>query len=233
MNNNSNWKISGSLAALGVAALLSGCGSLPGIEDAPSIDLRTSYSGPWAPAVDVHGDPNLRPGAMAMGGLEASAACDYLFIICAAVTVPVAAVTGAVITATDTLPEAEAELLNRITAKAASGLHMPQMFHSVMLSEAIRQGVKVQSAGADVIVEFMVTDLWWEVSIGNQVSLRLTVEAYATHGREFGRRRLGYRGEPAPVEEWLAGGEQHIRDALESFLPEASEAIWLRVLDRD
>jgi hypothetical protein len=76
------------------------------------------------------------------------------------------------------------------------------MFHSVMLSEAIRQGVNIQSTGADAV-------------------------------GEFGRRRFGYRGEPAPVEEWLADGEPRIRDALEAFMPEAGQAIWRRILDRD
>jgi hypothetical protein len=170
---------------------------------------------------------------MALDGLEASASCEHLFVFCAAVFVPISAVTGAVITATDTLPEEEAELLNRLTGKAASGLHMSQMFQSVMLSEAIRQGVKIQATGADAVVEFVATEFWWEVSVGNQVSLRLTVEAHASYSGEVGRRRLGYRSEPAPVEEYLAGGEQRIRDALQSFLPEASEAIWQRVLDRD
>ena len=231
--NNNNRNISGAILALGMVVLLSACGSLPDIEEASTVALSTSFHAPWAPEVDVDGDPTLRPGAMAMDGLEASAGCDYLFVICAVVVVPVAAVTGAVITATDTLPEQEAELLNHLTVKAISGLHMAQMFQSVMLSEAIRQGVNVQTTGADAVVEFAVTEFWWEVSIGNQVSLRLTVEAHGTHRGEFGRRRFGYRGEPAPVDEWLAGGEQRIRDALEAFLPEASEAIWLRILDRD
>lgn len=233
MNNNRSPRTAGILLLLGLTAVMSACGSLPNIEEASTVELSTSFRAPWAPEVDVDGDPNLRPGAMAMDGLEASAGCDYLFVICAVVVVPVAAVTGAVITATDTLPEQEAELLNHLTAKAVSGLHMPQMFQSVMLSEAIRQGVKVQATGADAVVEFAVTEFWWEVSIGNQVSLRLTVEAHGTHRGEFGRRRFGYRGKPAPVDEWLAGGEQRIRDALEAFLPEASEAIWLRILDRD
>ncbi len=213
--------------------LLGGCGTLPDIEDATTISLKTAYRAPWVPEVDVHGDPDLRPGAMALDGLEASTSCDYLFVFCAAVVVPLSAVTGAVITAADTLPEEEAKLLNGLSAKAAAGLHMPQMFQSVMLSEAIRQGVDIQASGADATVEFVATNLWWEVSIGNQVSLRLTVEARAFHRGEFGRRRLGYRSEPAPIDEWLVGGEKHIRDALESFMPEASEAIWLRVLDRD
>ncbi len=221
------------LTALGLAVLLSGCGTLPDIEDAKTISLSTAYGAPWVPEVDVDGDPSLRPGAMAMGGLEAATACDYLFIFCAAVTVPISAVTGAVITATETLPEEEAELLNRLTEKAAAGLHMPRMFQSVMLSEAIRQGVDIQASGADATVKFLATHLWWEVSIGNQVSLRLTVEAHATHAGEFGRRRFVYSGKPAPVEEWLAGGDQRIRGALEAFMPEASAAIWQRILDLD
>ena len=227
-----NRKISGTLSTLALLLFLGACGSLPDIEQASTVELGTSFQAPWAPEVDVDGDPDLRPGAMAMDGLEASAACDYLFVICAAVAVPVAAVTGAVITATDTLPEGDARLLNQLTAKAVSGLHMAQMFHGVMLSAAIRQGIRVEKTGADAVVEFVVTEFWWEVSIGNQVSLRLTVEAHGTHRGEFGRRRFDYRGEPAPVDEWLAGGEQRIRDALEDFMPAAGEAIWLRILDR-
>ncbi len=233
MENN---KIQGSPVAimvLGFAILLGGCASLPDIEEARAVQVNTSFQAPWAPEVDVDGNPNLRPGAMAMDGLEASASCDYLFVVCAVVFVPISAVTGAVITATDTLPEEEAELLNHLTAKAASGLHMAQMFQSVMLSEAVRQGVRTQATGADAIIQFTVTEFWWEVSVGNHVSLRLTIEAHATHRGEFGRRRFGYRGEPAPVEEWLAGGEEHIRNALVSLMPEASDAIWRRVLDRE
>jgi hypothetical protein len=218
---------------MGLAALLSGCGSLPDIEEASTVQLSTSFHAPWAPEVDVDGDPNLRPEALAMDGLEASAGCDYLFVFCAVVFVPVGAVTGAVITATDTLPEQEAELLNHLTAKAVFGLHMAQMFQSVILSEAIRQGVKIQTTGADAVVEFAVTEFWWEVSIGNQVSLRLTVEAHGKHRGEFGRRRFGYRGKPAHVDDWLAGGEPLIRDELEAFLPAASAAIWQRILERD
>lgn len=233
MNNKYQRRISGRLLALVLATLLSGCSSLPDIEEASTVKLSTAFHAPWAPEVDVDGDPNLHPGAMAMDGLEASASCDYLFVICAAIFVPVGAVTGAVITATDTLPEQEAELLNHLTAKAVSGLHMAKMFQSVMLSEAIRQGVRIQTTGADAVVEFAVTDFWWEVSIGNQVSLRLTVEAHGTHRGEFGRRRFGYRGNPTPVDAWLAGGEPLIREELEAFLPAASAAIWQRILERD
>ncbi len=233
MENNKIHKTSRALAAVGFVILLGGCANLPDIEEARAIQLSTAFQAPWAPEVDVHGDPNLRPGAMAMDGLEASASCDYLFVFCAVLFVPVSAATGAVITATDTLPEEEAELLNELTAKAVSGLHMAQMFESVMLSEAIRQGVNIQTTGADAVVQFTVTEFWWEVSIGNQVSLRLTVEAHGTYRGEFGRRRFGYRGEPVPVDKWLAGGDQHIRDALETFIPAAGEAIWGRILDRE
>ena len=82
-------------------------------------------------------------------------------------------------------------------------------------------------------MEIKATDLWWEVSVGNQVSLRLTVEIYARRGDKQGSRRIGYRGEPAHIDDWLAGGERHIREEVEAFLPEASEAIWRRLLGRD
>jgi hypothetical protein len=234
MQNKKKRRTSGGPLLLALAALLSGCGSLPDIEDARTIELRTTFGATWAPEVDVDGNPNLRPGAMALSGLEASMeACQEFFIFCAVISVPVYTVTGAVVTAVDTLPEEEAEMLNLLTARATSGLPMSRMFNSVMLSEAIRQGVQVQASGAEAIIEFVATELWWEVSIGNQVSLRLTVEAHARHSGKTGRRRFGYRGKPAPIEEWLAGGEPHIRDSLEAFLPEASEAIWQRILDRD
>ncbi len=233
MKSNNTRRIAGLLVALGFVFPLGGCAGLPDIEEAESIKLDTSFPAPWAPKVDVHGDPNLRPGAMAMDGLEASASCDYLFVVCAAVFVPISAATGAVITATDTLPEEEAELLNHLTSKAASGLHMPQMFQSVMLSEAIQKGVTMRTTRADAIIHFAVTAFWWEVSVGNRVSLRLTIDARAKYRGEFGRRRFSYRGEPAPVGEWLAGGEERIRDALVAIMPEASEAIWRRILGRE
>lgn len=139
MKNNNAQRISGVPVALGIAILLGACANLPDIEEAEAVQLSTSFQAPWAPEVDVDGNPNLRPGAMAMDGLEASAMCDYLFVVCAVVFVPISAATG-----------------------------------------------------ADAAVQFTVTEFWWEVSIGNQVSLHLTVEAHGTHRSEFGRRRFAH-----------------------------------------
>lgn len=234
MRNKKNRHIPGALLALSGAVLLSACGSLPDMEDAKTVRLQTYYHGPWAPEVDVDGNPELRPGAMAKAGLQTSVeACSVFFMFCALYTVPIYTVTGAAITAADTLPEEQAEMLNRLSAKAVVNLNMRQAFEQAITSSAIDQGLDLKPFGADYTVHVSATELWWEVSVGNQVSLRLTVEMRARHGGKEGRRRLGYRGEPAHVREWLAGGEQHIRDALEAFLPEAGEAIWLRVLERD
>ena len=234
MQNKNVKRFPGLVLASGLAVLLSACGSLPDMEDAKTVRLQTYYYGPWVPKVDVDGNPELRPGAMARAGLQTSVeACSVLFMFCALYTVPIYTVTGAAITAADTLPEEQAEMLNRLSAKAVVNLNMPNAFEQAITSSAIDQGLDLQPFGADYTVRVSATELWWEVSVGNQVSLRLTVEMHARHGDKEGRRRLGYRGEPAHVKEWLAGGEQHIREALDAFLPEASEAIWLRVLDRD
>jgi hypothetical protein len=61
----------------------------------------------------------------------------------------------------------------------------------------------------------------------------MKVEASAVLNGEAGKRRLGYKGEVAPAKEWLADDGKRIRATLETFMAEASEDIWPRLLDRD
>ena len=71
------------------------------------------------------------------------------------------------------------------------------------------------------------------MSPGNNVALHLKVQAVALKNGEERRRRLSYRGEAAPADEWLANNGERIRTTLASFMGEASENIWPRLLDRD
>ena len=215
------------------AVLLSACASLPDIEDATAIDLRTGWSAPYVPEVDIDGNPATRPGSMAKDALEASSGCDWAALFCAAIFVPVATVTGAVITAADTLPEEQAILLNRLTRRQAAGINLRREFDDAMQAEAAHHGLQLRRRDPDAKIMIAVIDLWWEVSVGNQVYLHMKVEASGRRGVETGRRRLSYKGEVATVEEWLADGGQRIRGTLETFMAEASTDIWPRLLNRE
>lgn len=231
MNNNKKPLIFG--LGLGLVALLSACAGLPDMDDVRTINLQTSYRASTVPAVDIDGDPELRPGSMAREALAGSMECDILFLFCAIVAVPIAAGSGAMITAADTLPEELAQELNDVTAQVARGLHMPGKFDDAMRLAATKKGLNLHSAGTGTEVQMVATGLWWEVSMGNNVALHLTVEVSARRGDDVGRRRIGYRGEAAPIDVWLAFDGRRIRDVLETYMTDAGEAIWGHLIDGD
>ena len=84
-----------SLVAAAALALASGCSSLPPIDTSSTGYLETDFTGLGGLEVDVDGNPDTRPGALAAEGFVASVeACDIFFWACALIMVPAGAATG-------------------------------------------------------------------------------------------------------------------------------------------
>lgn len=225
-------------AAIAVLALLSGCASLPSLENARTVSLRTNFSSHGGLAVDVDGNPNTSPGRMAAEGFAMTEGCGALFLACAVVTVPLGAATGAVITAVETLPEEQAHELNRVSASAMAGFNLNGRFSKAVREEASRQGVVLSkglapSGGrADARLDIVMTKFRWVVSVGNNVAIRINFKVTGFADGKRGCRNITYTGERAKVPEWTADSGKRIHQELTTIMDEASHTIWQKVLDR-
>jgi len=220
-------------AVVVVLALVSACASLPSLEKARTVSLRTEFPSFGGLTVDVDGNPGTRPGRMAAEGFAVTEACGAFFLYCAAVTVPLGATIGAVITAAETLPEEQAHELNRVSANVTAGLNLNASFRKAMRKEASRQGIVLRGTHADARLNIAVTALFWDVSIGNNVAIRIEFEVTGFVGGKKGRRKITYRSERAKASEWIADSGKRIREKFTTVMDEASQTIWQQVLDRD
>ena len=220
-------------AVVVVLALVSACASLPSLEKARTVSLRTEFPSYGGLTVDVDGNPSTRPGRMAADGFAVTEACGAFFLYCAAVTVPLGATIGAVITAAETLPEEQAHELNRVSARAMAGLNLNASFSKAMREEASRQGIVLSGRRADARLNIAVTALFWDVSIGNNVAIRIEFEVTGFVDGKKGRRKITYRSERATVPEWVANNGQRISQTLTTIMDDASQKVWQRILDRD
>lgn len=220
-------------AVVAALALVSGCASLPSLEKVRTVSLRTNFPSYVRLAVDVEGNPNTRPGRMAAEGFAATEGCGAFFIVCAAVTVPLGAAMGAVITAAETLPEEQAHELNRVSAIVTSGLGLNASFSKAMREEASRQGIVLSGRRADARLNIVITGFQWDVSIGNNVAIRIDFKVTGFADGKRGHRNIKYLSERAKVSEWVAESGQRIRQELTTSMDEASQTIWQKVLGRD
>lgn len=212
---------------------LSACAGLPPIDEVETVSIETSFATYATPVVDVDGDPETRPGRMAGEAAIAALECHVFYIICAAAIIPLSAATGATITAITTLPEEQAHELNRVTAEVASGMNLVARFVDATRDEAIRQGLTLRDRNADALIRIEPTAFEWVVSVGDNVAIRMEVAVVVFLDGRRKVRRMKYRSEAAKVPEWLADDAERLRHELETFMDEASEAIWLKILDRD
>jgi hypothetical protein len=198
-----------------------------------AVSLQTSISGWPSLAVDVDGDPQYRPGAMAADGLEASAGCDWAAPFCAIVMVPIGAVAGAVITGIETLPKDEAHELNRVSAAVMTSHSLRTSLDNAMHDEALRQGLVVSHGNVDARVYIEVTRLLWDVSIGNNVAIHIVFHVKASVDGKRGKRNIRYRSERGTVPEWVDNNGQRIHETLATIMDEASQKVWQSILSRD
>ena len=220
-------------AAVAVLALVSACASLPALDEVRTVSLSTGFRSYHGLAVDVDGNPHTRPGRMAAEGLAITEGCGAFFIFCAVVTVPLGAAMGAAITAAETLPEERAHELNRVSANVTAGLNLDASFSKAMREEASRQGIVLSGRRADARLNIAVTALFWDVSIGNNVAIRIEFEVTGFVDGKKGRRKITYRSERATVPEWVANNGQRISQTLTTIMDDASQKVWQRILDRD
>ena len=166
-----------------------------------------------------------------MDGLEASAGCDILFFVCALVTVPVAAATGAAITATETLPETQAHELNRVTALAMASIDKNALLETAMHAAAIEHDVLLQKRHAEVILDVYVTEFWWDVGLGNRAAMKISLDVRGRADGKTGQRCFKFVGNRAKTAEWTADSGALIRQEFQNLLHEASQKFWQEVLD--
>ena len=140
---------------------------------------------------------------------------------------------GAVITATETLPEEQAHELNRVTANVMAGLSLDASFNKAMREEASRQGIVLSGGYADARLNIVVTALLWDVSIGNNVGIRIDFKVTGFADGKKGHRKITYNSERAKVPEWVADSGQRIRQTLTTIIDDASQQIWQQILDRE
>jgi len=170
---------------------------------------------------------------MAMDGFEASSGCDWAALFCAIVMVPVGAVTGAVITGIETLPEDQAHELNKVSAAVMTSNSLYTDLDNAMHDEALRQGLVVSRRKADANVHIEVTRLLWDVSIGNKVAVYIDFHVRASVKGKRGKRNIRYRSERGTVPEWVENNGQRIHETLATIMEEASQKVWQSILDRD
>jgi hypothetical protein len=220
-------------AFVAVIALVSGCASLPSLEKARTVSLVTYFPSYSDLTVDVDGNPNTRPGKMAGQGLAVTEGCGAFFIACAIVTVPLGALTGAVITAVETLPEQQAHELNRVSANVIAGLSLNVDFDMAMRAEASRHGIVLKTSDADARIDIVMTRFEWDVSVGNNVAIRIDFKVTGSADGKTGHRNFTITGERAKAPEWMADSGKRIGEELMTIMDEASRTIWLQALDRD
>ena len=212
---------------------LSACAGLPPVDEVETVALETGFATYAVPVVDVYGNPETRPGRLAGEGAIAALECHVFYIICAAAIVPLSAATGATITAITTLPEEQSHELNRVTAEVASGMNLGARFVDAARDEAVRQGLSLRERNADARIRIQATAFDWVVSAGDNVAIRMDVIVVVFLDGRRKERRMKYRSEAAKVPEWIANDAERLRKELETFMDEASEAIWLQILDRE
>ncbi len=216
------------LCALSVA----GCASLPSLEKVRTVSLRTDFSSFGRLKVDVDGNPNTRPGRMAVEGIKAVDGCGFCILILP-ITVGLYAATGAVITAIETLPERQAHELNRVTVNVTAGLNFDATFEKAMRDEASRQGIVLTRGYADARLDVVMTRFRWDVGVGNNVAIKIDFKVTGDADGKRGHRNITYISERAKVPEWVADSGKRIREELTTIMDEASQTIWQKVLNRE
>jgi hypothetical protein len=204
---------------------------LPPIEETQVVSLRTEFASFIIPEVDVDGNPELKPGSMAMDGLQASGECGYFVLLCAMVVVPTAAATGAVITAVETLPDEQALTLNQVSKTVMSGLDQDVVLDNAMRGVAARQSVVLRKSRADVLLNVTVTQFKWDVSVGNNVAMKIKLYVWGQANGKKGDRNFSFTGKRAKAPEWTADSGALIRQEFSALMEQASERIWREVLD--
>mgnify|MGYP001824291804 FL=1 len=215
-------------------ALVSGCSSLPDVDETRPVWLETDLTGYSRLEVDVDGNPEVRPGALAAeGGRAAVEVCGPFYMFCALVTVPAGAVAGAIITAVETLPEEQAHALNYVTAQVASRLSLDADFRAAMRSEGARHGITFSMMRADAWLRVQTTQIFWNVGVGNKVALEVHFTVTGESRGKSGRLTVRYVSASAGVHDWVAGTGELIEQALIKMVEEASVEIWQKILDYD
>ncbi len=214
-----------------VIALVSGCTNLPALDEVKSVSLNSNFSVSGHLAVDVDGNPEMRPGKMAMEGFKVAGECELCFFL-TPVTVPLMATIGAVVTATETLPKEQALELNHVTANAMASLNLDAEFSKAMRDEALRRGIKLGSRRVDASLDIVLTKFEWDVSVGNNVAIVVDFRITGSAGGKSGHRKITYRSERVKAGEWLENSGQRIRETLAQIADEASKVVWQRLLDR-
>jgi len=220
-------------AAVAVLALVSACASLPALDEVRTVSLSTGFRSYHGLAVDVDGNPHTRPGRMAAEGLAITEGCGAFFIFCAVVTVPLGAAMGAAITAAETLPEERAHELNRVSANVTAGLNLDASFSKAMREEASRQGIVLSGRRADARLNITMTRFQWDVSLGNNVAIRIDFKVTGFADGKRGHRNITYISERAKTPEWIADSGKRIRQELATIMDKASQKIWQQILNRD
>lgn len=215
-----------------VLGLMSGCSNLPSLDEVKSVSLNSDFSASNHLVVDVDGDPEMHPGKMAMDGFKVAGECEFcIFLI--PVTVPLMATIGAVVTATETLPTDQARDLNRVTANAMASLNLAAEFSEAMRGEAMRRGIKLGSKRVDARLDIVMTKIEWDVSVGNNVAIRIDFRITGRAGGKSGHRKITYQSERIKASVWLADSGQQIRETLAQIADDASKVVWQRLLDRE
>lgn len=212
-------------------SLLSACSSLPPMEETQVVSLRTEFASFIIPEVDVDGNPELRPGSMALGGLQASGECGVLVLFCAMVMVPTAAATGAVITAIETLPDEQALVLNQVSKTVMSGLDQDVVLDDAMRGVATKQSVVLRKSRADVLLNVTVTHFEWDVSVGNNVAMKIKFYVWGQANGRKGGRKFSFTSKRAKAPEWTADSGALIRQEFSALMEQVSERIWRELLE--
>jgi hypothetical protein len=131
------------------------------------------------------------------------------------------------------LPEQQAHELNRVSANVIAGLSLNVDFDRAMRAEASRHGIVLKTSHADARIDIVMTRFEWDVSIGNNVAIRIDFKVTGSADGKTGHRNFTIMGERAKAPEWMADSGKRIGEELMTIMDEASRTIWLQALDRD
>ena len=86
---------------------------------------------------------------------------------------------------------------------------------------------------ADARLDIVMTRFQWDVSVGNNVAIRIDFKVTGFVDGKSGSRNITYISERAKVPEWITDSGKRIRQKLTTIMDEASQTIWQQILDRD
>jgi len=218
------------VAVASIAIATCACAASPALDGIGTVALSAGADPIPGPVVDLDGDSRLSAAGAAEAGINATEGCGPLLPVCAILTVPVAAIVGATARTTQKLPEEQAYALNRVTAHISGSMDLRTDFANALRDEARLRGLTLAPVNVDARVLIRSASLSWDVSLGNNVAIRMDIDVDVITSEARRSGRVTYRSGSAKVADWILNDGDAIRQALEAAPSAASQLLWQQLL---